>query len=89
VDVIEMQNAMNSWQADLQNRLIDVKDDVRGMIQSHDLEFFTILNKKANAQDVNESLEAKADARYVQSLLEREKDTRPIKEFTQLHDQLG
>lgn len=56
---------MNSCQADIQSRLIDIKDEVRNMIQGHDLEFFQILQKKVNITDFNDALKEKADVRQL------------------------
>ena len=39
------------------------------MIQSHDLEFFQLINKKVNTVDMNDALSSKADMNVLTSMV--------------------
>lgn len=56
------------------------------MISAHDLEFFQVLNKKANLQDITEALNCKADMRYVQNVLADKVEAKHITQHTRSLD---
>lgn len=65
VDIVEVQSALNSCQVDLTSKIMAIRDEMVG----HDLEFFQLLNKKANTTDMNDSLVAKADMNMLTSMM--------------------
>ncbi|KAM3136861.1 hypothetical protein pb186bvf_011120 [Paramecium bursaria] len=77
-DLIEVQNALNTQQADLAQRLQEFQNEVKQILEITSSEFFTQLNRKANHHEFIQLLSQKAD---IQQLNEKTQDKLPIKEF--------
>jgi hypothetical protein len=69
VDLVEVQNALNTCQADISARFSEYREEVKNMVRSHENEIYTMLSKKANLADMNTALANKADVSTVHALL--------------------
>lgn len=52
VDIMEVQNALNTSQADVSARFLEFKEDVKTLFKNQEVEVLGALNKKANTADV-------------------------------------
>lgn len=65
VDLLEVQDALNTCQSDLSSRFIEYKDEIKNLIRNHDSDIYGLLSKKANISDINSILANKADTNTV------------------------
>ena len=81
VDLIEVQNALNTCQSDLSGRFVEYKDEMKNSIRTHENEIFNLLSKKANLADVSAALGNKADSNNLQTLLNQKINSGDFEEF--------
>ena len=88
VDLIEVQNALNTCQSDLSGRFVEYKDEIKNIVRTHENEIFNLLSKKANLADVNAALSTKADSNVLLSQLSQKISSGDFEEFKRKLDYL-
>jgi len=81
VDLLEVQDALNTCQADLSSRFIEYKEEIKNLIRNHDGDIYSLLSKKANISDINSILANKADSNTVNAVLSQKVDSQEIDEI--------
>jgi len=81
VDLLEVQDALNTCQADLSSRFIEYKEEIKNLIRNHDSDIYGLLSKKANISDINSILANKADSNTVNAVLAQKVDGQEIEEI--------
>jgi len=81
VDLLEVQDALNTCQADLSSRFIEYKEEIKNLIRNHDSDIYGLLSKKANISDINSILANKADSNTVNAVLAQKVDGQEVEEL--------
>ena len=82
-DLSEVQNALNACQADISNRFLEYKEDVKAMVRSHENEIFNLLSKKANLADVHKAMKSKLSQEDLASILQKKAGMNRVVELEQ------
>ena len=78
VDLLEVQDALNTCQADLSSRFIEYKEEIKNLIRNHDGDIYSLLSKKANISDINSILANKADNNTINAMIAQKIDSQEI-----------
>ena len=74
---------MNACQADISNRFLEYKEQVKNTISSHENEIFNLLSKKANLTDIHKALKNKINSEDLTRLIQKKAGVTDIVELEQ------